>query len=170
MLSTQINTNVLPRLIPTLPGPLAAPLGWRSEIIDSNSPLPPGIEINTANYGGYHVTNTSRINQIPSGLVRSSTVYGNNLVNYQRQPIQYQQQQQQQQRNVVNYVGHQHLQPVLTEQQQRNIVNMVEHQQPPPLFVRKRLPNNEVTYKQNVSVRYLQPPTPPPPGPLIIRK
>jgi hypothetical protein len=31
-------------------------------------------------------------------------------------------------------------------------------------------PNPEqVTYKQNVSVRYLVPPTPPPPGPLIIR-
>jgi hypothetical protein len=27
-----------------------------------------------------------------------------------------------------------------------------------------------VTYKQEVAVRYLRPPTPPPPGPLIIKE
>ena len=174
MFSPEINTNLLPnlhnsKLIPRLPAPLTAPLGWRSEIIDSNSPLPVNIGINTANYGGYHVTNTSGINQFSSGLARSNTAYGNGLVSYQQRPILVGQQQQQQQ-NVVNFVGHQHLPPMLTQQQQRNIVNIVEHQNPPPILVRKRLPNNEVTYKQHVSVRYLQPPTPPPPGPLIIRK
>ena len=31
-------------------------------------------------------------------------------------------------------------------------------------------PNNqEVVYKQNIMVRWLQPPTPPPPAPIIIR-
>jgi hypothetical protein len=39
---------------------------------------------------------------------------------------------------------------------------------PNPEIITKPNPN-QVTYKQNVSVRYLVPPTPPPPGPLIIR-
>ena len=34
----------------------------------------------------------------------------------------------------------------------------------------RRHNNNRITYKQDVSVRYLQPVTPPPPGPLIIRE
>ena len=41
-------------------------------------------------------------------------------------------------------------------------------QDPNPEIIRKEYPE-QVTYKQNVSVRYLLPPTPPPPGPLIIR-
>jgi hypothetical protein len=39
---------------------------------------------------------------------------------------------------------------------------------PNPEIINKPNPN-QVTYQQNVSVRYLVPPTPPPPGPLIIR-
>lgn len=39
---------------------------------------------------------------------------------------------------------------------------------PNPQIITKENPE-QVTYKQNVSVRYLVPPTPPPPGPLIIR-
>jgi hypothetical protein len=39
---------------------------------------------------------------------------------------------------------------------------------PNPEIITKSNPNH-VTYQQNVSVRYLVPPTPPPPGPLIIR-
>jgi hypothetical protein len=39
---------------------------------------------------------------------------------------------------------------------------------PNPEIITKTNPN-QVTYQQNVSVRYLVPPTPPPPGPLIIR-
>ncbi len=153
MLSSATNTNVLSnrtdsQLIPTLPPLLAAPVGWRSEIIDSNSPIPTDIEINANNYGGSNITNTyktSQINQIPSTFLSNNTAYTNTSVNHQQQSI-------------------------LTEQQQRNIVNIVEHQHPPPLLIRKTLPNNQVTYKQNISVRYLKPPTPPPPGPLIIRK
>lgn len=58
--------------------------------------------------------------------------------------------------------------------QQRNlneqeIIRRVEQAQIPPLIVHRKLPNNLVTYQQNVSVRYLQPPPLPPPGPLIIR-
>ena len=39
---------------------------------------------------------------------------------------------------------------------------------PNPEYINKPNPN-EVTYQHNISVRYLVPPTPPPPGPLIIR-
>lgn len=39
---------------------------------------------------------------------------------------------------------------------------------PNPEIIRKPNPDH-VTYQQNVSIRYLVPPTPPPPGPLIIR-
>ena len=34
----------------------------------------------------------------------------------------------------------------------------------------RRPNNNRITYRQDVSIRYLQPPTPPPPGPVIIRE
>ncbi|CAF3452199.1 unnamed protein product [Rotaria sp. Silwood1] len=40
---------------------------------------------------------------------------------------------------------------------------------PNPQIIRKHA-NDEVTYKQEVAVRYLRPPTPPPPGPLIIKE
>lgn len=39
---------------------------------------------------------------------------------------------------------------------------------PNPEFINRPNPN-QVTYQQNVAIRYLVPPTPPPPGPLIIR-
>lgn len=40
---------------------------------------------------------------------------------------------------------------------------------PTPQIIRKHA-NDAVTYKQEVAVRYLRPPTPPPPGPLIIKE
>ncbi|CAM4781440.1 unnamed protein product [Rotaria magnacalcarata] len=43
------------------------------------------------------------------------------------------------------------------------------HNDPNPQIIVKQNPD-QVTYQQNVSVRYLVPPTPPPPGPLIIRE
>lgn len=42
------------------------------------------------------------------------------------------------------------------------------NQDPNPEIVIKKNPE-QVVYKRNVSIRYLVPPTPPPPGPLIIR-
>ncbi len=42
------------------------------------------------------------------------------------------------------------------------------YKDPNPEIITKSNPDH-VTYQQNVSVRYLVPPTPPPPGPLIIR-
>ena len=54
-------------------------------------------------------------------------------------------------------------------QEEQEIIRRIEHEQPPPMIVHRKLANNLVTYHQNVSVRYLRPPSPPPPGPLIIR-
>ena len=42
----------------------------------------------------------------------------------------------------------------------------IDHSNPQVIYK----PNNqEVVYKQNIMVRWLQPPTPPPPAPIIIR-
>jgi len=184
MLSSEIDTNLLSDFVSStpinsittktdliiaqsLPAPLAAPVGWRSLVIDPNTPLEIDNEINIINtnnnfqgsntnndYQGYNTNNNyqkyNKINTFnTTKLSQSSSEYLNASIN----------------ENAI-----QGYESKFTDQQQRNIVNTVEHQHPPPLIVRKTLPNNLVTYKQNVSVRYLKPPTPPPPGPLIIRK
>jgi len=41
---------------------------------------------------------------------------------------------------------------------------------PNPIIIRKQIPVEMPTYKQQVIVRYLRPPTPPSPGPLIIKE
>ncbi|CAF0998719.1 unnamed protein product [Rotaria magnacalcarata] len=41
---------------------------------------------------------------------------------------------------------------------------------PNPIIIRKQIPIEMPTYKQQVIVRYLRPPTPPSPGPLIIKE
>lgn len=41
---------------------------------------------------------------------------------------------------------------------------------PNPIVIRKQIPMEMPTYKQQVIVRYLRPPTPPSPGPLIIKE
>lgn len=56
-----------------------------------------------------------------------------------------------------------------TEQRAEDFLRNAERKTP-PIVLHRKMPNNQVTYQQNVSVRYLQPPTPPPPGPIIIRK
>lgn len=128
--------------IPTLPGSLAAPVGWRSEVVHSNSPiLTDNVIVN--NSEAYNRNNAFATQHVSSAVVNDhAAIHGQ----FYRQD------------------------PLLTQQQQRNIVRRVETQYPPPVVLRKTLPNNQVTYQQNVLVRYLQPPTPPPPGPLIIRK
>lgn len=158
----------------SLPAPLTAPVGWHSEIIDPNTPLDIDNQINLINtnnnYQGYNTNsnyqeyNTNNnyqeyntINKFnTSAIGQSSSEYLNNNTEYLNASIN---------ENAID-----RYQSQFTDEQQRNIVNIVENQQPPPLIVRKTLPNNSVTYRQNVSVRYLKPPTPPPPGPLIIRK
>ncbi|UJR27899.1 hypothetical protein I4U23_009161 [Adineta vaga] len=44
------------------------------------------------------------------------------------------------------------------------------HNDPNPEIVSQTNPERPITYEQNISLRYLIPPTPPPPGPLIIRE
>jgi hypothetical protein len=41
---------------------------------------------------------------------------------------------------------------------------------PNPIIIRKQIPVEMPTYKQQVIVRYLRPPTPPSPGPLIVKE
>jgi hypothetical protein len=168
------STNVDAILAQSLPGALSAPAGWRSEIASSVSSTATHTGVNLNNsYEGYNTANTfnsAQFNQIPSPVINDRTAYlstpiDESSVHQQQYGLVHQQQQQ----NTIHNVEHQQ-QTELTHQQQQNIIHRVEQQQPPPLIVRKTLPNNLVTYKQNVSVRYLQPPTPPPPGPLIIRK
>lgn len=154
------STNQNSIQLQALAGPLAAPQGWRSQIIDSNSPIP----IDTTNneyYSNYnagnnyndqyttHTYNTSQINQVPARFARNVNEYRSRSVD----DSSYYQQQM-----------------MLSEHDQHNLVQRVERQYPPPVVINKTLPNNLVTYKQNIAVRYLKPPTPPPPGPLIIRK
>ncbi|CAF2667861.1 unnamed protein product [Rotaria sp. Silwood2] len=43
------------------------------------------------------------------------------------------------------------------------------NQDPNPEYIRR--PNNEhVIYRKDIAIRYLQPPTPPPPGPIVVRE
>ncbi len=197
MISTGTNTQLLSTLISStpsntirrteetivaeaIPPPLAAPAGWRSEIVYSNSPIPTDTEVNLVrtnntfqnNYLVHNTTNTfntSQTDQLASRFINNNNEYINSSIDenpiHQRHSAFTERQQQ----NRINTNEYQQ-QSVLTEQQQQRIINTVVHQQPPPVIVRKTLPNNVVTYQQNVSVRYLKPPTPPPPGPLIIRK
>lgn len=131
--------------LPTLPGPLAAPAGWRSQVIHSDWDSLGTNDAIVNRSTGYHLANQR---------IRSRSA--DNFIGYNH--------------GSINNEFHRTQMPSLTQQQQRNIVRTVETQYPPPVLVRKTLPNNQVTYQQNISVRYLQPPTPPPPGPLIIRK
>jgi hypothetical protein len=43
------------------------------------------------------------------------------------------------------------------------------NQDPVPEHIRRHN-NDRITYRQDVAIRYLQPPTPPPPGPVIVRE
>ncbi|CAF2074837.1 unnamed protein product [Rotaria magnacalcarata] len=66
-------------------------------------------------------------------------------------------------------INHKSNQNVLSDYQQFIQNHPDVHNDPNPQIIVKQNPD-QVTYQQNVSVRYLVPPTPPPPGPLIIRE
>lgn len=167
-----------------LPAPLAAPTGWRSQIIYSNSAISTGNDLNLSNtntsydqyntsntyggfntnttYGGYNTSNTygglntsSSYDQYSTGNAYNTSGFNQSSTGYSNT-------------SYGDNVIHQH-KTVYTEEEKRNIINKIQSQYPPPLVVKKTLPNNSLTYKQSVSLRYLKPPTPPPPGPLIIR-
>lgn len=155
-----------------LPGTLAAPSGWHSEFVGSTSTVINDTGTNILNnctgtstsyfdkHEEYKTLNTVDappiifsstnetnriINEIPSSTILPSTSVSTSEV------TEY---------NDATYCDS-------TKQEQKIFVKQ-EIQE--PVIIRKTIPNNNVTYEQNVSVRYLQPPTPPPPGPLIIRK
>lgn len=61
-------------------------------------------------------------------------------------------------------VNHQYHRTASTDMHQYPI-----NEDPTPEHVR-RGNNDRITYRQDVAIRYLQPPTPPPPGPVIVRE
>jgi len=169
--STVVPTSSEAILAQALPGRLATPAGWRSEIIRSTSATSNDSETNLINTGTrvvgkheeYKTLNTTDappmifsststneanrvVNEIPSTTILSSrTISGNSVSEYNEASI-------------------------CESSSQKQKKSVIKEQQQEPLIIRKTLPNNTVTYQQNVSIRYLQPPTPPPPEPLIIRK
>ena len=195
--TNQITTHAESIALQALPGPLAAPVGWRSQIIHSNSPIFTDEERRlleskttySSNYSEYNtnagVFNASAVNRFSAGYSGNSNEYRNRSLSGNRATgghVTFANNESVAEnalalrdRSIENNAlvttnSYHDNRTVLTDRQQHDIIQRVEHQQPPPLIVRKTLPNNTVTYRQNVSVRYLQPPTPPPPGPLIIRK
>lgn len=151
-----------------LPGPLAAPPGWHSEVLSSDAivathetttttatnVINADSTVNTfSNYDEYKTLNTS---DAPP-MIYSSTNETNQVV-HQIPTTEYSQ------------TGSIYNEKVYSSQQQENSILNENVFQQPPVVIHKTLPNNDVTYEQHVSVKYLQPPSPPPPGPIIIRK
>ncbi|CAF1383857.1 unnamed protein product [Rotaria sp. Silwood1] len=176
-------------LLESLPPCLAAPVGWQSEIIHGQTSISPYNEIDTNNIlinnttqdyyttntiinnpeQDYCTTNTSNIllNNTNDILLNNyQEVYDTNNITTIPTNITSHQNEYINLSSVNNAINQQ--QTILTEQQ--NIINNnVKLNDQPPIIIRKKI-TNPVTYKQNVTIRYLKPPTPPPPGPLIIRE
>ncbi len=80
--------------------------------------------------------------------------------------------QQQQQHNAGTYEFEEHANVIKIEPGKNlysSSASTLINQDPDPITYRK--PNNQnIVYKQQVNIRYLQPPTPPPPAPIIIRE
>lgn len=166
-------------LAQSLPGPLRAPAGWRSVVIQSDIPIVTDTGANLINtnisvvdnYEGHTTTdtyNTSQFNQTPSPIINNQADCLDTTNTYNTS--QFVNNQTDYSNTSINQSSAYQDQTVLTSEQEQNIIHRIENQQPPPLVFNKKLENNFVTYKQNISVRYLRPPTPPPPGPIIIRK
>lgn len=188
-LNTYATTDSI--LSQALPETLLTTDGWHSELVEGSEPV---LNQTETNFNGNFVENndnysvlsssdappiifasTDEVNRIinqasstkilPSISVSSSGMNSNtsnDISEYGNLPANYCESQQLQQQN----------QRVVTRDQQYSTATIENRESPPqpPMVVRKKLANDTVTYTQNVSVRYLQPPTPPPPGPIIIRK
>lgn len=126
-----------------LPSALATPAGWRSEILQSDLPFSTTTTSSDAFRANTEFHSTNYVDEYSTQIPRTLTASSNQYVNTSMANIS------------------------LDEQE---IIRRVETQQEPPLVIHKQLPNNLVTYQQNISLRYLEPPPPPPPGPIIIRK
>jgi hypothetical protein len=125
-----------------LPRSLITSVKWHSEFLDDNAPID---QLGTRSYETYG--DEERI-------IESAEAYHNSATTTTRPTIQH----------MGAPVGTAH-----TYQEEQEIIRRIEHEQPPPMIVHRKLANNLVTYQQNISLRYLRPPSPPPPGPLIIR-
>ena len=140
---TDLNMNAGAIVTDVLPSSLATPAGWRSEILQSDLPFSTTTTSSDAFQTNTEYHSTNYVDEYSTQIPRTFSTSSNQYVNTSTENIS------------------------LDEQE---IIRRVETQQEPPLVVRKQLPNNLVTYQQNISLRYLQPPPPPPPGPIIIRK
>lgn len=158
----------------SLPAALAAPAGWRSEVVQSSSTTNSQLNQMQTNLVDRHdeyttmnsydappmiYSSTSEahraVDEIPSTAILSSRTfspkydYGQATLNS----------------NTIRERN-----DYISENQSTSILQNTNTEQPPPLVLHKKLANDQITYQQNISVKYLQPPTPPPPGPIIIRE
>ncbi|CAF0799679.1 unnamed protein product [Didymodactylos carnosus] len=60
--------------------------------------------------------------------------------------------------------------PAITQGQQLPLNQYKINYDPNPIVIKKQMPIEQPTYKQQIIVRYLRPPTPPAPGPLVIKE
>ncbi|CAF3617693.1 unnamed protein product [Rotaria socialis] len=167
-------------LTQALPGTLSTPKGWYSEVVNSSEPAANQVETNlytdmietNQDYQNFESSDaspivyasTDQVNQIVNGASSTKLLPSINVRNMNNSRVDYS-------NTADNYCSSQEQPTLVTTQQQISTVNVQPELPPePPVVVRKKLLNDTVTYRQNVSVRYLQPPTPPPPGPIIIRE
>ncbi|CAF3005650.1 unnamed protein product [Rotaria sp. Silwood2] len=174
-------------LAQALPESLAATSGWYSELLDSLLPISNEMETNlnfnnnnnndenfiqeNENYQNINTINgppiifsstdefNRAVNEISSSTMFPSTsIKTSSISEYSN--------------ITLNDCTNHEAEINLMENQQISLVNTKDNEAPtpPPIIIRKTVPNNTITYQQNVSVRYLQPPTPPPHGPIIIRE
>lgn len=154
-----------------LPKSFAAPDGWHSEVLESSSPIPNQVETN------FNINNTNIIennaefdtsNPYDSTSIPYSNNEANRIVNEIPSTNINSSSFNEQSHGATHYCSSpQQQQVIVTNNRQASPVQAPAQ---PPVVIHKTLPNNTVTYNQNISVRYLQPPSPPPPGPIIIRK
>ena len=124
----------------SLPSSMAVPVDWHSEILDAEYETSPK-QVNSS----IHMDETFVDSQEQYVPVQTLTTRG-----YENN------------RQIDSSAS------ILRTQSHASIDRYLQQGQP-PIIIRKQLPNNLLTYQQNISLRYLKPPTPPPPGPIIIR-
>jgi len=151
-----------------LKGPLVPPAGWRSELVHSasstsNESETDLINTNTSFFEKHEEYETLNTTDAPP-IIFSSTKEENRIVNEIPSTTIFPS------TTVSSDSTNEYFNASICEgsiQEEKTFITT--DQQPEPIILHKTLPNNTVTYKQNISVRYLQPPTPPPPEPIIIR-
>ena len=157
-------------LTQALPQSLATPTGWHSELVESSVPISNDTETTSINnkvflqnVQGRETSNdfdgppiiystvdkqNHLVNEISSStILPSESITTNSLIEHNG--------------TYVDECSNQDRQPI-TVQNQQTLQTTSENRSRSPVIIHKTLPDNVVTYEQNVAVRYLQPPTPPP--------